>query len=470
MRLPLDRGLIEPGDRVLVAVSGGADSLALLHALAVGWDELGVEVVAAHVHHGMRGAAADEDVEFLQAHCAEWGVPLEVRYADVPARAEATRVSVEEAGRDARYEALTEVAALHSCGKVATAHHADDQAETILLHLFRGAGLDGLAGMPARRPLSSAPQPELIRPLLGVRRAELEAYCQAHDLEPRLDVTNLDLRYRRNQVRKELLPALVAFDPAIVPHLLRLADQAREEGELFRGEAAAVLRAAHVPAPSLPIPLPTGPRLPRLATGTLLAAPAALRRRALKLALRQAGGFALELDALLLERLGELLQAESGAIDLPGCSIRVRHAEGILQFEAEDRSLPAPVEVTLPGRTSADPFGLVLEAALVQRPDHLRLPMDQAIVDAAALRPPFQLRAPQPGERLRPLNAPGTRLLSDLFIDRKIPRPYRAGWPVLCDSEGIVWVPGLAVAHRVRVTEETERLLHLAMAAIPDPG
>jgi tRNA(Ile)-lysidine synthase len=468
MRLPLDRSLIDPGDRVLVAVSGGADSLALLHALAAAREELGVFVAAAHVHHGMRGAAADEDVEFLRACCAEWRVPLEVRYADVPARAEAARVSVEEAGRDARYEALAEVAALHACGKVATAHHADDQAETILLNLFRGAGLDGLAGMPARRPLTpGAPTPELVRPLLGARRAALEEYCRRHGLEPRLDVTNLDLRYRRNRVRQELLPRLTEFDPAIVPHLLRLAEQARGEQALLDREAAALLAHARRPEPELPIPIPGGPPLPSLSTPVLLSAPEPLLRRALRIALRQAGGFDLELDALLVERVTALLRAASGAIDLPGCRVRVRRSGEFLTFEVEDRPVPDPIEIALPGRTRTDAFGFVLEGTVEPRPTELQLPPAEAILDPVALQAPFQLRAPQTGERFQPLNAPGTRLLSDLFVDRRIPRSLRPVWPVLSDAAGIVWVLGLAVAHRVRVREETREVLHLIVKALP---
>jgi tRNA(Ile)-lysidine synthase len=471
MPLSFDRTLFAPGDRILVAVSGGVDSLALLHGLAASRDELQIEVVAVHVHHGMRGEAADADVEFLRACCAAWEVPFEVRYADVPERARTGRISVEEAGRDARYEALGELAALHHCNKVATAHHADDQAETILLNLFRGAGLDGLAGIPTRRLLHAGNgAPELIRPLLGARRADLDEYCRAHALEPRFDSTNQDLYYRRNRVRQQLLPALEAFDPAIVPHLARVAEQARSERELFHEEAAALLERARASDAEFrsPIPLPIPYSETALHVAVLLEAPEALRRRALRLALRRVGGFDVELDAELVARVTGLLAADGGAIDLPGCPVRLRRLGELLRFEPKEGRRPAPVavEVPWPGQTAAPAFGLLLESYNRDPTDDLRLPPHEAVFDAGSLRGSLHLHAPEPATRFRPLNSPGTRLLSDLFIDRRIPAILRPAWPVLSDEEGIIWVLGLAIAHRVRVTAETRIQLRMSVLAL----
>lgn len=470
MRLPFNAHLFPLGARLLLGVSGGADSLALLHALAMERVWGGWELFAVHVHHGMRGVAADADVEFLTARCAEWGVPLAVERVDVPALAVERRISVEEAGREARYAVLARLASEWGCGQVVTAHHADDQAETVLLHLFRGAGLDGLAAMPERRPLSAEPgAPELVRPLLCVRRAELEAYCQTHGLEPRLDVTNLDLQYRRNRIRRQLLPTLREYDPAIVEHLVRLAQQAREEQELLSAEAERLLLDAALPHPwtGIEIPLPALPPSRVLALAPLRAAPPALLRRALLLALRQSAGFEVEVSADLVERLLRLIAAGTGALDLPGCPHRVAVSQARLRIErcAAPIPIPASVDLALPGRNPASDFGLTLEASAVSLPATLKAPPYQAILDADVLRPPFQLRAPRVGDRFQPLNAPGTRLLSDLFRDRKIPVFLRERWPILTDREGVLWVLGLAVAHRVRIRPGSVRALRLTVTA-----
>ncbi|MGV3723839.1 MAG: tRNA lysidine(34) synthetase TilS [Actinomycetota bacterium] len=469
--LALNASLFTTGERILVAVSGGVDSLALLHALASLRSELGVEVSAAHVHHGMRGEAADADVVFLSEQCRAWGVPLAVAYADVPALAAERRISVEEAGRDARHAAFEELAKEHGCGKVATAHHADDQAETVLLNLFRGAGIDGLAGMPERRPLSAAPgAPELIRPLLRVSRADLEAYCADHGLEPRFDVTNTDLAYRRNRVRRQLLPLLEEYDPAIVRHLIRLADQARDEQALLTREVDALLASALVIEPAViwPIPLPALAPSTVLNTAPLRAAPPALLRRALRRALRGVAGYALELDALLVERLTEMVSgAGPTAFDLPGCALEARRNGERLHLRGTARlPTPEPVGVALPGITNAASFGLRLSIRETPIPENLRVPPAEAILDAGSLQPPLALRVAAVGERFQPLNAPGRCLLSDFFASRKIPAGFRAVWPVLADAEGPVWVLGLAIAHRVRVGPETERAIRLRVEPI----
>jgi len=458
----LDLSLIYPGNRVLVALSGGADSLALLHLLCAQRAALGLWLAAVHVHHGMRGDEAEADVRFVTDVCAAWDVPLEVAAVDVPGLAVQQRIAVEEAGRLARYDAFAEAARKLRCEKVALAHHADDQAETVLLNLFRGAGIDGLAGIPPRRPLSAeAEAPEVIRPLLRVWRAQIDAYCAANGLEPRHDRTNDDLGFRRNRVRRQLLPHLADYDPNIRAHLVRLASQAREEADLLQAEAEDLLAAALRPGAGL-----------RLDSAVLTAARPALARRALRLALRKLGGYAVEVDAALIARLWELCRGERRtALDLPGCAARARLEHGVLILEpspaAAPRALTEAVEVVIPGITPAPALGVRMHARETEPPIQLRLPPHQAVLDLAALTPPLVLRTAREGERFQPLGGPGRRLLSDFFIDRKIPRERRSAWPILADAAGVVWIVGLAVAHRARVQAETTRCL--ALQAYFDP-
>lgn len=247
-RIERDR-LIPPGASVLVAVSGGADSMALLHFLATEWSRPGgtddagaprTRVAAAHVNHGLRGADADLDARFVRERAAAWGVPCFT--ATIPPgsfRAKGDGVAAEEAMRRLRYEALGALAAEAGADRVATAHTADDQAETVLLRMARGAGLRGLAGMPSRGRVHGA---RVIRPLLDVTREQVLAYLGTHRIEHREDASNEVLTAARNAVRREILPALRArLNPSIREALLREAALFREVDDYLEAEARARL-------------------------------------------------------------------------------------------------------------------------------------------------------------------------------------------------------------------------------------
>ncbi|HEU4753000.1 MAG TPA: tRNA lysidine(34) synthetase TilS, partial [Armatimonadota bacterium] len=375
-------------------------------------------------------------------------------------------ISVEEAGRLARYELLREAARKHGCGKIATAHTADDQAETVLLNVFRGCGIDGLAGIPPRRPLQAGESgPEVVRPLLCTRRAEVEAYCRYHGLRPREDRTNRDLRYRRSRIRYRLLPALTEYDPLIREHLARLAAQAREEAELLNPPAAELLARATLPEET------PGPELARwlrgwspplrLCAAVLRDAPPALARRALRLAVRRTAGHEVELDARATARLLALTEAE-GAWDLPGAALRARRWGDALLLEATREAEPLlPRAVPEQGSVAVPELGIRVTSTIAAPPAELKLPPDKAALARENIRGALTLRAPREGERMWPLGAPGSRLLSDLFTDRKVPAPLRPRWPLLTDEEGPLWVAGIAIAERARVTPSTRECLRL---------
>ncbi len=459
-RLNWDRTLIGPGQRVLVGLSGGADSLCLLHLLARAREEHGFEVEALHVHHGMRGESADADVRFLQDRCEAWGVPFTLEVQDVPGTAEACKISVEEAGREVRYRSFFNTAVDRDCDLIATAHTADDQAETVLMRLFRGSGLDGMAGIPRRRPARRGhSRPEIIRPLLDVWRRDIEAYCREHDLEPRLDVTNLDRRYRRSRIRLELIPLLESYDPHLKRHLVRLAAQAASEKELLLPEAERLLvcLVAH-----------SGEDLRVVDAAKLIDAPSALTRRALRLHLHALEIEDAEGEAEVVERLMALARGGRGGFTLPGGNWRVRRVDGTLVFE-RSRIEPAAAPVRLPPAGTLDPpgWGFTFTLETVDPPAQPRRPPNCVYLDQDRLRAPFLLRAPENGDRFRPLGAPGSKLLSDLFSERKVLRRRRANWPVVCDQEGIVWVVGLAVAERCRVAPGTVRCLLMEVDPLP---
>lgn len=218
-------GLFQHGDRVLAAVSGGPDSVCLAHFLSVEARRKDFSLMLAHVHHGLRGRDADKDAEAVRKLGKRLGLEVFFSKVDVPACAAGRGRGMEEAARHLRYRALARIAAGHDCGKVATGHQLDDQAETVLLHLLRGTRLQGLAGIPARRPLTR--RIELVRPLLPITREEVSLYLKLHGLRARLDRSNLDQDRTRNWVRRKVLPLLEERNPRIRERLAGIAAQMR---------------------------------------------------------------------------------------------------------------------------------------------------------------------------------------------------------------------------------------------------
>jgi tRNA(Ile)-lysidine synthase len=318
--LAMDRGLLRAGERVCVAVSGGADSVALLLGLVeanaeskVNKEPLGVVLRAAHVHHGLRGAEADGDEEFVRELCERVGVPLTVFRVDTAARQVAEGEGVEEAARELRYEALRRLMASGVVDVVATAHTLDDQAETVVMKMMRGAWTEGLGGIspviemlaPVETHVSEArhgapassqqPQGRIVRPLLGVRRVEVEAFLRGRGQGWREDAMNADVSLTRNRVRHVLMPMLREFNPGVDALLARTAEVAREEEAFWQAEVARVLPQVLLPGK----PVRGGGRAVSTAVGEvgyameierLRALPAALRRRLVRAAARKVFG------------------------------------------------------------------------------------------------------------------------------------------------------------------------------------
>ncbi len=234
-------GLFPPGCTLVVGVSGGADSLALLHALAALRKRLRITLHAATLDHGLRGSAGAEDAAYVVALAAKWNVPVTTGAANVPMLAVQGQMGIEEAARQARYAFLAGVARAHGADRVAVAHHADDQAETVLMHLLRGAGITGLGGMRVLAPLPGDPELALVRPLLGVTRARIDAYCAQHRIAPRMDATNVDPTYTRNWLRQTALPLLESRFPGAARALAHLAENVALDDALLDAVLAPLL-------------------------------------------------------------------------------------------------------------------------------------------------------------------------------------------------------------------------------------
>ncbi|HOS43292.1 MAG TPA: tRNA lysidine(34) synthetase TilS, partial [Armatimonadota bacterium] len=423
------QGLWEHGARLLLAVSGGVDSAVMLHLLATEVaPAMGVRLAVAHVNHRLRADAA-EDAAFVSARAASYGLPFLLRAVDVPARVAETGESVEDAARTLRYAALRAMAADADCTRIATAHTADDQAETVLMRLLRGAGLTGLRGIPPRRG-------DIVRPLLSCWRREIETYAAARNLPFRLDATNLSTAFFRNRIRHDLLPLLERdYAPRLRERLANLAELARADAAYLDGLAESRYRAVRVP-------IPDGIMLPFLADEAR-----ALRWRVWRLAIADARGAREDIGYAHLAAIEALQPRE--AVHLPG--LRVVREEGALLF------LPAGnAEITIPPQALPSPGALhfpgIGRLTAVRSPRPLPLVGgDEAVLDAASADPPLTVRGWQPGDRYRPFGAPGSRKLQDIFVDAGVPKRLRGRIPVVLDARGIIWVAGFRIADRVKM-------------------
>src|SRR5690625_1796301 len=303
----------EPGDRIIVGVSGGPDSVALLHVLTLlgaGEPTPPFTLVVAHLHHGLRGASADADAELVAALARRWGLDAVIERTDVAALARTRGVGIQEAAREARYEFFLRLAKERGADRIALAHHADDQVETVLFRFLRGTGPKGLAGIP---PVRGA----IIRPLIEVTRETILDHCRRYDLPFREDPSNLDMRYRRNRIREELIPLIEErYNPAFRSAMIRLARIHREEDEFLEGYAADIYRslAQEIAGPGAEgePPVPSEVFLSREALAALHPAMARrVVRRALS-RLRMPG------KAMGWDVVQRVLEAVGGPFDLPG--------------------------------------------------------------------------------------------------------------------------------------------------------
>jgi tRNA(Ile)-lysidine synthase len=474
--------LWEPRARLVVAVSGGADSLCLLGALlalrARGASSAPGEFVVAHLDHGLRGGEGQADAAWVEAFAAEQGVRFIGEAIDVAAIARQERRSLEEAARSARYAFLRRVAADIEAARICVGHTRDDQAETILLHLLRGAGLSGLAGMA---PLSE----DIARPLLDLARADTVGYCKARGWRPREDRSNDDLRFARNRLRRELLPMLETYNPNLRETLARNARLIGEDHRYLDELANAIHRGAHVQRTDDAVCLPLD---------WLRAQPLALRRRLLREVAADLTGDGVSLEARHISQLDALIDSghTGKSLELPG-SLRAFLDYAALVITSAPISLPAigaPREYPLPvpGRVDAVETGWRVGAWIVDAPPGLEAsalpklpPIGQAgtpadlgraetrvYLDADVAGDALLVRAWRPGDRFRPLGMAQEKKLQDYFADAKVPRAVRGHIPLVSNKRHLLWVSGQRIDDRARLTPTTQRVLALQIEPLEE--
>ncbi|NQU38521.1 MAG: tRNA lysidine(34) synthetase TilS [Lentisphaerae bacterium] len=457
------RGLLNGHSHLLLAVSGGADSVALLVALNALKPSMGLELTVAHLDHQLRGAEARSDAAFVGALSRKLKVACVTGRRDVRRLARRKHLSIEMAAREARYHFLQQTALKQGASVVVTAHNADDQAETVLLRLARGCGPAGLGGIRWRVRLSDLLPGvrdtglEVIRPLLDRSRVEIEAFLHQQGQTWREDASNASVAFLRNRVRHELLPLLeTRLNPKIRTALWRTADILSEE-EVWLDQMADVSLRSCADADG------------RLERSALTALPPPLGRRVIRKWLMASALPVESMDWSLAERVGALAADACGsrAVDLPG-PWRVVRRYGFLAVVAS-RSAPEPFRVVLTrvGETLLPEQGLRI--LIERRPGVVRergaspgvLPATASLSAKAVGRRRLYVRCPRPGDRIQPYGMRGSKKLQDILVDAKLPAEQRGELPLLeCGGE-IAWIPGYRIAHGFRVEDEESPALHI---------
>ncbi len=456
---------------LVVGVSGGADSLVLLHGLHT----LGFSLMIGHLDHGIRPESAS-DADYVESLANHLNIPFVCHQVDVPKLSENSGLSLEEAARNARYEFLFKLAEQEGAQALATAHHADDQVETVLMHYIRGAALDGLSGMLYRRILPQWSEiVPLVRPLLGIWREEIDCFIEKTGLTPRIDRTNLDTTYFRNWLRHQLIPQIEISNPQFRRVVWRAADVLGEENKYLDSLAELAWSDCFIEETDSYV---------SLKREEFNSQPKALQRRILRKAISFLRPGLRDLGFESIEHgIEEIARTNiRGEIDL-AARLNLVIFSDIVIVKTWESKLPDFDEPLLPSSDLIIEINLgekidlentwflkteLLEIDAQQVNEQLKaLPESVAWVDFDALSWPLILRGRKPGENWRPLGMSGhSQTLQDFFINRKTPFHIRDRWPLVVSGDDIVWLAGIRPAEPFKVTHNTTKILQLTIGQI----
>jgi tRNA(Ile)-lysidine synthase len=432
--------------KILVALSGGVDSVALV----LGLKEAGVDVSVAHLDHGTRNGLSADDAAWVESFAQSLGIPFTVKRVDVPALADDSKQSFEEVARTIRYDFLVDMARTEGCDCIATGHHADDQAETVMMRVVRGTSLKGLCGIPGVGDWDGMP---IVRPLLDVSRVDIEAYMAAQGVEFREDHSNTDRKYVRNRIRHTLMPFLREhFNPQVDEALRRLSQVSKDEDALLDALSHTAFTACV-----------KGDEIDRVAFDALHRAE---QRRVLVRLAHDIGALA-DFDRVK----GALNFITSGATGQRydwGGGVHLSNGREVAQIVHASQEWNRSVEVSVPGHVEA--FGYRWNFTFLrQLPDE---PLAQycsstrQVVDEDALGDKVVLRHREDGDRIQPFGMSGTRKLKDYLNDTGLPIEQRDALVLVTTGEAIVWVAGYAVAELFAVTETTETYIQIDVESV----
>jgi len=443
--------MISHGDRVIVAVSGGPDSVCLLDILYQLKDDLGIELVVAHLDHGLRPNEDEAETSFVKSLAGSLQLPFETKKAGrLIAQQEA---SLEERARNVRYRFLEEALQKFSARKIAVGHNLNDQAETVLMRLIRGSGPSGLSGIPPLR------NEKIIRPLIEVSRQEVESYIEERGLKYVTDTTNLDPRYLRNSIRLELLPQLLKYQPRIVELLGQTAGIMRKDDECLKKMAKAWVKGQDESGDGREL---------RFHLSSFKKLPEALKNRVIRYAVRETGGSLRRISLRHIEAVRRLAESEKpqATANLP-YHINVRKDYDTLVFGLVKNTEAQGFCCFLdgPGTFHLDALGCTISLKEMVKSALMEMNASPwtAFLNAEKLSYPLMIRNFMAGDRFVPLGMSGHKKLKNFFIDLKLSSKARAHIPILTHSNRIVWVCGLRIDDRFKVTDDTEKILKVTL-------
>jgi tRNA(Ile)-lysidine synthase len=498
-------GLVSPEEIVVIGVSGGADSVCLLHVLAKLRKKLSINLHVAHLNHQLRGVESEDDAKYVSDLAGLLGIPVTIDKQDVAAYGFGRNLSVEEAARELRYAFFARVAGEVGANRIAVGHTRNDQVETILMHILRGTGVTGLCGlapcspmaydrqgragnleeepaMPLTPPVIASPDSSgrsnllVIRPLLDITREETTNYCQEHQLAPRIDSSNVSLSFFRNRIRLQLLPQLRQYNPSVDQALLRLVDIAKEDNAFIEQQASElwdeVVRQEN-----------NAIYLDRKQFASL---PIALQRQLLRTTVSKLAGDTRDIEACHIEAARSILDKSVGKrISLPHgiiCQggydeLVIASSDIIGTWQSQLPSCPFPplsgeFHLKVPGKTVI-PGWKVIASIIRERDDSQPLRGNLSTSEGnyrSKLAADFDLhetgtelfvRQRQPGDRFQPLGMDMLKKLQEFMVDVKIPRSWRGRIPIVCSPQQIIWVVGWRIDDRGKVTEASKEILHL---------
>jgi len=469
-----NKELLQKGDHVVLGISGGPDSSCLLALLCELREEWDLQLHAVHVHHGLRGEDADEDSRYTEELCRRFFVPCRTFYYDVKKMAGEKGLTTEEMGRELRYAAFESLRqeilnasggqTAPGCVKIAVAHNRNDQAETVLMRLLRGTGVDGLAGIGYLR------EGNIVRPLLDADRSEIEAYCESKALNPRTDLTNLEPDYTRNKIRLELIPYLQReYNENIVSGLCRLANNAAEDKAfLWEQTELAFQKIARIQEGGDGF---SGRRQCVLECRGFSELRPAVSKRLIRKGLREMGLFQ-DVTASQLEAADAMIRTgrTGDRLTFPhGYRLEISYGEGLLrgpEKSAEKEAEKFSFLVNVPGITQVSALNASLRVQILTAEEATSLDAGDsnrtfASADPALWNQPLFLRSRQPGDFIVPLGMKGSKKIQDYFVDRKIPRENRDTVPLLCRGMEVVWIPGGVLNEKYRAEKDAETLVFL---------
>jgi tRNA(Ile)-lysidine synthase len=448
--------LVSASEKLVVAVSGGADSVCLLHILIKLKAQLKIELHMAHLNHQLRDAESEADAEYVSDLAQKLGIPATIERRDVKAYQKKMRLSPEEAAREVRYRFLTDVAKTTGAKRVVVGHTQDDHIETILMHLIRGAGTRGMRGLqPATEWPSKDGKLIVIRPLLEISHQETEDYCRRHRLTPRLDASNLSLSPLRNRVRQQLLPLLQSYNPGIAEALLRTGRIAGDDIDFLDRETARLW--AKVARQEGKAIILDRPKLDRL--------PPTLQRYLLRTGAERLLGSARDIEMRHIEEMMALLARPAGKrLSLPGGLIFSTSYDnyGLTLDLATLSPLPELVgenKLNIPGQTRLS--GWHIKAEIIEPQEMTEKDDFTAHLDLSKTGDKLTVRARKQGDRFQPLGLSLPKKLGEFMIDARIPQNWRKNIPIVCSPEQIVWLVGWRIDERVKVSQKTRQILRL---------